>query len=134
MRGGRGDEGWSAAWGTGPRSGWVLVVGLGWGRSLVEELLIAATEALPVGGEAGRRDGWIAEAGVVIEGGWAAGLDVMPGGFESVVHALLLDGLVVEWRRWRRGVDGLRVGAAGGKEPDEQHGGAEKFLHREYPS
>jgi hypothetical protein len=26
------------------------------------------------------------------------------------------------------------VGAAGGKEPDEQHGGAEKFLHREYPS
>lgn len=53
----------------------------------------------------------------------------MPRGFKSIVQTLLLDGLVVEWRRGRRGVDRLRVRATGKRKRDHQRSETENFLH-----
>ena len=88
----------------------------------MEELLVAAAETLAIRRDGRRWNGWIAEALVTIEDGRAAGLDVMPRGFEAIVLALRFDGPEVDgWWRWRV-VDGLRVRAAGEDRGDEKCG------------
>ena len=58
--------------------------------------------------------GWgrIAPARVTVEDRGLAGFDVVARGVETVVVALLLDGLIVEYR-WGGSVDRLRVRASG---------------------
>ena len=78
----------------------------------MQEALVALAEPSAICLPAWGWDGWIAEARVMIEDRWAAGVDVVVGGLEAIVVALLLDGLVIKcWRRWT--VGWLRMGASG---------------------
>ncbi len=95
----------------------------------MQELLIPMTEALTIARETRRWHWRIPVAGMMIEHWWPPRLYVMPRGFKSIVQTLLLDRLVVEWRRGRRGVNRLRVRATGKRECDHQRRETENFLH-----
>jgi hypothetical protein len=82
-----------------------------WRWAGVEEAGVAVAESAAIGFPAWRRDGRIAPARVVVEDGRLAGFNIVAAGVESVVVALLLDGLVIEHRRGRS-VDRLRVRAS----------------------
>jgi hypothetical protein len=78
----------------------------------VEEAVVALAESAAIGFPAWGWDGRVAPAWVVVEDRRLAGFYVMASGFETVVEALLLDGLVIEHGRGRS-VDRLRVRASG---------------------
>lgn len=75
--------------------------------------MVAFAECLAVIVPCRRRNGRVAEALVSLETGRPAGGDVVTGGVESVVEALLRDVVIRGWRR--RGISGYvgRVRAAG---------------------
>lgn len=62
------------------------------GWALVQEAGVAIAEAVAVVAYGGWGHGRVAEAGMVVEGGWAAFGDVAPGSLEAVMHSLLEHG------------------------------------------
>jgi hypothetical protein len=96
----------------------------------MQELPIATTEALTIAREARRWHWRVPITRMMIEHGGPTRLDIMPSGFKSIVEALLLDCLVVECRRRRRGViNRLRVRATRKHRGNQQRSETESFLH-----
>jgi hypothetical protein len=76
----------------------------------VQELLVPMTKSLSVALETWRRHHWrIAVTWVAIEGGVTPKVHVVACGIKAIVRTLLLDSLVVQGGRWRRGINWLRV-------------------------
>ena len=78
----------------------------------MQKAVVAIAESAAIRFPARGWDGRIAPARVAVEDRGLAGFDVVARGVETVVVALLLDGLIVEYR-WGGSVDRLRVRASG---------------------
>jgi hypothetical protein len=85
----------------------------------VQVAFVAIAESSAIGLEARGWDGRVAPSWVVIEDRWLSGIDIMVGGFETIVIALLLDCLVVKRGRRRSVIDRLGMRAASQERTDE---------------
>jgi hypothetical protein len=90
---------------------WKLVARSRWRRTLMQEALITFAEGMTVLFDRGRRNGWVAEARVMLEVGRTTLRDIATRSVVAIMEALLVDSADRGW--WRRIVDGLWVRTAG---------------------
>jgi hypothetical protein len=100
---------------------------------MVERLLVAFPEAMPVVLKGGRRDWRIAEARMTFRIGGAACCDVAARRFHSIMKSVTRN-LRPRWRRrWRIIRNRLRMRAGSQRQGKEQCGKCEQFSHSEVP-
>jgi hypothetical protein len=94
----------------------------------MQEALITFAEGMTVLLDRGRRNGWVAEARVMLEVGRTTLRDIATRSVVAIMEALLVDSADRGW--WRRIVDGLWVRTAGEQQRrSEQSQGGE--FHQE---